>query len=304
MDIYQLRYFVAIVESDFNLSVASRKHHVSQPALTQAIKKFESEEKVELFIRASGRLSGLTNVGEIFYNNALVVLDHHDRMLRDLRENSTVVKGKVRIGIPPLILTVMFTDFLTNLITKNPNIRFEIIEEGAFELRRQLILQEIDFAIILQPTDLNPQVFKEEIILIDQLTCFMSNRHPLSKKSAMQWTDLRQRKLAIFTSTFMIHHQLKRKFESLNITPDIALMSSSWDFLLESTRATDFVTILPSPVNKHFSYSDVKEIPFDPPFPWKVVLVYPIKSRYSRIENYTRQSIMSYFIEKKPVESI
>jgi DNA-binding transcriptional LysR family regulator len=304
MDIYQLRYFIAIVESDFNLSMASRKHHISQPALTQAIKKFETEEKVELFTRANGRLSGLTNVGESFYNNALIVIDHHDRMIKDLRENSTVVKGKVRIGIPPLILTVMFTDFLSNLIIKNPNIRFEIIEEGAFELRRQLILQEIDFAIILQPTDLNPQVFKEEIILIDQLTCFMSTRHTLSSKGSIQWTDLRQRKLAIFTNSFMIHHQLKRKFESLNITPDIALMSSSWDFLLESTRGSDFITILPSPVNKHISYSDIIEIPFDPPFPWKVVLVYPIKSRYSRIENYVRQSMMSYFIDKKSVESI
>lgn len=304
MDIYQLRYFIAIVESDFNLSMASRKHHISQPALTQAIKKFETEEKVELFTRANGRLSGLTNVGESFYNNALTVIDHHDRMIKDLRENSSVVKGKIRIGIPPLILTVMFTDFLSNLIIKNPNIRFEIIEEGAFELRRQLILQEIDFAILLQPTDLNPQVFREEIILIDQLTCFMSTRHPLSTKSSIQWTDLRQRKLAIFTHTFMIHHQLKRKFESLNITPDIALMSSSWDFLLESTRGSDFITILPSPVNKHVSYSDVKEIPFDPPFPWKVVLVYPIKSRYSRIENYVKTSMASYFIDKKPIESI
>ncbi len=304
MDIYQLRYFVAIVESDFNLSMASRKHHISQPALTQAIKKFETEEKVELFTRANGRLSGLTNVGENFYNNALIVLEHHDRMLKDLRENSTVVRGKVRIGIPPLILTVLFTDFLSSLIIKNPDIRFEIIEEGAFELRRQLILQEIDFAILLQPTDLNPQVFKEEIIYINQLTCFMSKKHPLATQNSIQWTDLRQRKLAIFTHTFMIHHQLKRKFESLNIIPDIVLMSSSWDFLLESTRGSDFITILPSPVNNHFSYSDVKEIPFDPPFPWKVVLVYPIKSRYSRIENYTRQTMMSYFIDQKKVESI
>lgn len=304
MDIYQLRYFVAIVESDFNLSMASRKHHISQPALTQAIKKFETEEKVELFTRANGRLSGLTNVGENFYNNALIVLEHHDRMLKDLRENSTVVKGKVRIGIPPLILTVLFTDFLSSLIIKNPDIRFEIIEEGAFELRRQLILQEIDFAILLQPTDLNPQVFREEIIYVDQLTCFMSQKHPLAHKDSIQWTDLRQRKLAIFTNTFMIHHQLKRKFESLNIIPDIALMSSSWDFLLESTRGSDFLTILPAPVHNHFSYSDVKETPFEPPFPWKVVLVYPIKSRYSRIENYTRQTMMSYFVDKKKVESI
>lgn len=43
MDITQLKYFVCIVESDYNLSAASKKLHISQPALTQYIRKFEDE---------------------------------------------------------------------------------------------------------------------------------------------------------------------------------------------------------------------------------------------------------------------
>lgn len=39
MDITQLKYFVTIVESEFNLSAAASKLHISQPALTQSIKK-------------------------------------------------------------------------------------------------------------------------------------------------------------------------------------------------------------------------------------------------------------------------
>ena len=76
MDITQLKYFVCIVESDYNLSAASKKLHISQPALTQYIRKFEDEEGIELFTRMSGRLNGLTVSGENFYSNAKIVIEN------------------------------------------------------------------------------------------------------------------------------------------------------------------------------------------------------------------------------------
>ena len=304
MDITQLTYFVAIVENRFNLSMTSKKLHLSQPALTQYIRKFEDEEKTELFIRSNGRLIGLTNVGENFYTNAKIVLAQHERMLKELRENTTSVKGSIRIGIPPLILTVLFTEVLAQLITRNPAIRFDVLEEGAFDLRKKLILHEIDFAILLQPSDLNPQTFKEDVIHQDELTAFMSIHNPLAQKKVISWSDLKHRDLAIFSESFMIHHQLLRKFSSIILVPQIALTSSSWDFLLESTRPSDFITILPSPIRHHMYFNDVVEVPFDHPISWHVILAYPLKSHYNRIETYTRDSILNYFLKGKAIDPI
>jgi DNA-binding transcriptional LysR family regulator len=302
MDIYQLKYLVAIIESDYNISSAAKKLHVSQPALTQVIKKFETDEKIDLFIRQQGRLAGLTPQGESFYTNALNVIYHHERMMKELREHSTKARGKIRIGIPPLVLTVLFTDILSKLVISNPDIQFDIIEEGAFELQRLLRLQEIDFAVILQPTDLNSMHFKEEVIFVEEVCCFLSKDHTLAKiKNTMDWHDLKDQNLAIFSSTFMIHHQLMRKFESLNIVPKIALMSTSWDFLLESTLNSDFITVLPGPIRNHIVKGRIKEMKFTVPMPWKVVLTYPNKSHYSRIETYTRDSIYHYFQSNRPI---
>jgi DNA-binding transcriptional LysR family regulator len=295
MDIAQLKYFVCIVESNFNLSLAAQKLHLSQPALSQVILKFEAEEHISLFVRKQGRLCSLSSSGESFYENAKQVISHHERMIKELREHSLQIRGKIRIGIPPLVLTVLFTDVLAKLVTLNPDIQFDIIEEGAFELQRLLKLQEIDYAIILQPTDLNSTHFKEEIIYQDELTCFMCSEHPLAKKSILSWHDLKNQPIALFKETFMIHHQVKRKFESLKMVPNIALMSSSWDFLLESTLNSDFVTILPRPINKHFSQERIKMLRFKNPMPWIVVLTYANKPSYNRIETYTRQSIFKYF---------
>ena len=301
MDINQLKYFIAIVENDLNLSVASKKLHISQPALSKYIIKFEEEEKVKLFERNHGRLTGLTSAGENFYANAQIVIEKHDNLMKEFREHGSLIKGTVRIGIPPLILTVLFTEVMAELIRLNVGIRFIIIEKGAFELRKMLLLDELDIAVLLHPTNLNQLLFKEEIIREDELTAFMSKENPLASKSSIEWTDLKGKDLAVFNETFMIHHQLMRKFQSLKMDPKISLMSGSWDFLLEVTRTSTFITILPAPIKEHFSFKDVTEVPFKNPISWQVLLTYKQKSHYTRIEEYTIDSIIRYFRENRKI---
>jgi DNA-binding transcriptional LysR family regulator len=295
MDLRELTHLIAIVDNHYNLTQAAAKLHISQPGLSQSIKKLESDQEITIFTRASGRITGLTPIGETLINNARNLIQNHEELMADLHRDTHEMRGKVRIGIPPLILTVMFTRFLSDLIAHHPNIEFEIVEEGAFELRRQLILQEIDFAVLLVPSDLNPYVFKEDIIFEDQLSCFMSESNPLANQASIQWSDLKNVRLAIFSNTFMIHHQLKRKFASLNLTPNIALMSSLWDFLLESVRDSDIVTILPAPIRNHIPYEGIAERPFARPFTWQVVLAYPSKKSLTRVEGFTRDIILNYF---------
>lgn len=304
MDINQLKYFIAIVENDLNLSLASQKLHISQPALSKYIIKFEEEEKVKLFERNHGRLTGLTAAGENFYANAQIVIEKHDNLMKEFREHGSLIKGVVRIGIPPLILTVLFTEVMAELIRLNSEIRFIIVEKGAYELRKMLLLDELDIAVLLHPTNLNQLLFKEEIIREDELTAFMSKENPLASKSFIEWTDLKGKELAVFNETFMIHHQLMRKFQSLKMDPKISLMSGSWDFLLEVTRTSSFITILPAPIKEHFSFIDVVEVPFKKPISWQVLLTYKVKSHYTRIEEYTIESIIKYFRENKKITSL
>lgn len=47
MDIRHLRYFVSIVDNDFNLSRASQNLYVSQPALSMMITEFENRENIQ-----------------------------------------------------------------------------------------------------------------------------------------------------------------------------------------------------------------------------------------------------------------
>lgn len=295
MDIRQLRYLVEIVQNKFNLSETSQRIHLSQPALSQSIRRMESEFDVQLFNRSRGRLISLTPVGEGVYQDALEVLEKHNQLMRNMRTTAMSMQGRIRIGIPPLVLSVLFTDVLAELIASNPRARIEIVEEGAFELRRMLQTEEIDCAILLEPTDLPKSNFEQILLFSDSLSLFMSKDHPLAKKDMVEWADLRGESFVLFDESYLIYHNVKQKFRSLNMELKIVLMSKSWDFLIESIRHSRFLTFLPKPIEKQYNLGDVVQAPLNKPLDWDVVLVYPKKRHYSDIERAMQQKMLTHF---------
>lgn len=308
MDIKHLTYFIEIINCDYNVSQASKKLNISQPALSAAIKSFEVENSMALFERHKGRLVSLTPAGDVFYRNALDLLEAHQRMMSELREGSLKLKGKVRVGVPPLILGIAFFHAIPKVVLENPDIQFEIIEAGAFELRKKLQARELDFAILLHmPGDPNPNL-DEYLLIEDKLDAFMDASNPLAikrlKNQSLTWEDLRDKPLVTFGPTFMIHHLLMDKFATRNLVPQIAMTSSSWDFLLMAVRNTPMVTVLPAPIAKVIKFQNLVQIPFADPIPWQVSICRPKKSHYNHLETHVLNAILREMSEEAPLESV
>lgn len=296
MNIRQLKYFIEIVNSNFNLTAASAKLSVSQPALSMLIKKFEQDEKTLVFTRKRGVISGLTSVGENFYNHALRVVDEYEKMYDDLRRSTAALNGFMRLGIPQLVVTVLCTEFLSRLVAKYNKATFQVDEAGAYDLKKRLLLGEINGAFLLGPTGLDPQQFNEIEVERDELSVFMSKNHPLADKEKLKWRDLSGHSLVTFDDSYMIHHKLLQKLSAYRVSAHIAMMSKSWDFLLESVRQTKHITLLPAPISQYYNLHDMREIKIEDPIPWEVIYVYPVRSSYSRIEKVTHQEVINYFI--------
>lgn len=299
MDIRQFRYFIEVVKNEFNLSLAAKKLYISQPALSQFIRTFEETENVELFERHKGRLQKLTPEGEIFYENAKKMLQQYNSMLSSIRDGALQLRGKVRIGIPPLILSVVFADVIAQLIIQNPDIEFEIIEKGAYELSKMFMVDELDFAILLDPSNINPDIIDEHLLRQDELSAFMNLNHPLAKKSCLQWQDLNEQLMAILDPSFIIHHKLQKKFDEYAVIPKKATMSASWDFLMLVAQNSELITILPSPVHNVYLNKNIIEKRFEDPILWKVLLCRPKKVRYNRVHHFVFDYIIEYF-KKSP----
>lgn len=304
MDISQLRYFVSIVDNDFNLSTTAKKLHISQPALSRFVLNFENIEGIDLFTRKNGRLKSLTPVGELLYAKGIELVEEHENMMRNIRELSSFYGGTIRIGVPPLILSLLFSDVMLQLMTKNPNIKFVMIEKGAFELEKQLMLGQVDIAILLTPNSVNKSIFNEIHLHHDQLMAYMHTNHPLAEKKRLTWSDFRQEKVIMFDESFMIHHLLNTKFNTYNSHPRHAIYSSSWDFFIEAIKTTDLVTILPRPVMDFVRDDIIVERPIENTVNWDVVAAFPKKNSYTTLETYVMDSLNDYFNNGKEIRAI
>lgn len=84
MELRQLRHFVAVVECG-NLSRASRKVHISQPALTRSIKALEDLLRARLLDRKPRGVVP-TPTGDIFYQHAKLILNECARAKDDIAD--------------------------------------------------------------------------------------------------------------------------------------------------------------------------------------------------------------------------
>ena len=93
----------------------------------------------------------------------------------------------------------------------------------------------------------------------------------------------------------MTNDLVKRTFKEQNSNAEIIFTSSSWDFLIETTRYSDTIAILPSPIGRYLNSEDYVEKTFKNPIPFNVLLCRPIKTNYSVVETNLHESVLSYF---------
>lgn len=96
MELRHLRYFTSVVEWN-GYREAARQRNIAQPALSQAVSELEEELGVKLFVREKRR-ARLTPEGEVFYTEAMRVLEQAQQAIEAARRASRGEIGTLRIG--------------------------------------------------------------------------------------------------------------------------------------------------------------------------------------------------------------
>ena len=110
-ELYQLRYFLALVETG-SFTKAAARANVTQPTLSAGIKKLESQLDVKLFQRTSRRVF-LTEAGTRFLDHAKAILYECNQATQDLKgaTSRTVLRLGVLRTIPGSLISGLLGDF-------------------------------------------------------------------------------------------------------------------------------------------------------------------------------------------------
>ena len=92
----QMQYFISIVKNN-SFTEAAEENYISQSAISQAIKSLEDELGVELLQRKNRGFT-LTNAGEYFYKQSLIMVDEVERMKQAIVRIAIQKNDILRIG--------------------------------------------------------------------------------------------------------------------------------------------------------------------------------------------------------------
>ncbi|MGI6029098.1 MAG: LysR family transcriptional regulator [Candidatus Heteroscillospira sp.] len=145
MNTKQLPYFIAIAETG-NLSAASQKLGISQPALSKFLNEAEHAYGLPLFYREKRRMYP-TEAGNIVINAARQIFETHMHTQNAILALKSNNKQTIRIGVTPHRGAQAMAMAYPHLLKRFPDVELNMFEGYASSLWQKLYADELDLIL-------------------------------------------------------------------------------------------------------------------------------------------------------------
>jgi DNA-binding transcriptional LysR family regulator len=176
IDLRHLRYFLAVVD-ELHFGRAAARLRISQPPLSQAIRKLEDELGVQLLQRTS-RSVAPTPAGLVFAEEAQRVLGALEAAVAEARR-ATGARSALRIGAVPMIALARLQRFLTALSARDPSLHTQVMHMSSLEQIRRLRSGELDFGVLHLPQPYR-DIEAEPLFNGDRTVALLAHGHRLA----------------------------------------------------------------------------------------------------------------------------
>ena len=193
MTLTELRYMIALAK-ELHFGKAAKVCHISQPTLSVAINKLESELGVALFERDRNDLR-LTTLGEQIVEQAKLTLAEAERIKDIAQANKSQINTPLKLGAIFTIAPYLFPNLIPQLTKTAPEMPLMIQEDFTANLRKKLLNGSLDAIFISLPFSA-PGVVTQPIY-DESFVVLMRKSHPLSQKESITETDLINEKILL-----------------------------------------------------------------------------------------------------------
>lgn len=186
MTLTQMEYLIA-VDTHRNFAEAARNCFITQPTLSMQIKKVEDELNVLLFDRSKKPVL-TTDIGRLIIHQARVALSEANKIREIIDNQKGAIRGELRIGIIPTISPYLLPLFVSDFITKYPEVELIIDELTSDKIITKLSQDLLDAALMVTP--INESTFIEMPLFYEKFLLYLSENHPLLSKVHVNYEDI------------------------------------------------------------------------------------------------------------------
>ncbi len=187
MEMRHLKYFTAAAE-ELNITKASRRLHISQPAISRLIRDLEEEIGTPLFIRERFGLT-LTTAGEKFLVYACRILEMSDEAVRVVQSLPDAGPA-ITIGFMASAASSFLGTAINSFSKDNSGVWIRFKELSPGDQIGLLRKQQIDIALIGNACAMVQDEFATDILFEIEMKAVIPSSHPLAGQKCISLKEL------------------------------------------------------------------------------------------------------------------
>jgi LysR family hydrogen peroxide-inducible transcriptional activator len=243
MELHQLRYFVTVVR-DGTFTKAAERLYITQPSLSEQIRKLETELGSPLFQRL-GRKLALTNAGESFLPHAEKVIFEVEQARARVQEVRGLRRGRLSIGVLPSVSARLLPKFLAEFRHKHPGIDVSLREENdSIEFEQMVHEGVLDLAIVRLPVRRRNDL-DAEFLVREPLVMVAPPGHRLGDKRSVSLAELANESFVAMKPGHGLRECLQRYCRQAGFDPRIVFEAGHMGSLIGLVLAGVGITVVP-----------------------------------------------------------
>lgn len=266
MNLRDLQYLIAVADlRSFNK--AADKCHVSQPALSNQIRKLEETLGITVFERNNKRVM-VTENGEQIVALARRIMNEVDAMHDIARSAQDPLSGKFRLGAFPTLSAYIFPELVPKIMRSMPQLKLVLVEEKTHVLIDRLKRGELDAALLALPV--NDDQLEVNALFDDEFLLAVPPQHALAKRKTVSFDDLYPNKLLLLDEGHCLRDQALSVCQLAGMDEEQDFRATSLETLRQMVKAGTGITLMPK-IAIHKNESDIRYIPFAAPAPYRSI---------------------------------
>jgi LysR family transcriptional regulator, nitrogen assimilation regulatory protein len=185
MDLRQLEYFIHVANT-LNITHAAMRAHVSQPALSRAVRLLELELGTRLFQRKA-RGVVLTESGQRLADRTRALLASVSRVKSEIMASGDVPVGTVRLAASNSLSALLTSRVLSHYQRAYPNVSVRVSENTSMIVRQTIANDGADVALLSDRESFTSlsriPLATESLLLIAPKSVGLELSRPVSAKS-------------------------------------------------------------------------------------------------------------------------
>lgn len=198
MELRQLEAFVAVAR-ELHFGRAAEKLRISQPTLSELVRRLEREVGTSLLTRTTRRVA-LTQAGTELFGRAVSILDDVEGAAAAVRRLIDGDTGTVRVGITPPTAPMLMPHLAQALHRAAPEVELAVRRMWLPDLQQAIGEGALDVAITCGPVT-NPPGILSEVFCAEPVVVGLRTDHHLAGVPAVNLSELAAETLGAHSET-------------------------------------------------------------------------------------------------------